>query len=712
MRSPVRSVVSAALLALAVLVAGCRPERPASTRLLADDRALEAATVDNVTMPARRLQVDASYALALGRVPAGRLALSAALEDGHGDVTLQVDGASEVCTVTPAHHWQPCRFTVGRTQDLQLHVRTAEPGNARVLVSQPMLRSGPASNALVLVVLIDTVRFDRLTTYEPTMPLGTAIDRLAHDGLVFDRVHSSSSWTRPAIATLFTGLEASTHKVFGRDDVLDPTLPHLATAMQRSGYRTVAVSTNPNVLPRWGFATGFDAFHDLGADAWPAVKVDASAAFAAVRSVLDETDVLPAFVYAHLMDAHAPYRPEDADLRAITADARMLASFPGSESSDPVVAEYARYLAEIRGMDRELGRFLDDLRARGLYDGAAILVLADHGEEFLDHGGTRHGRTLYEEVLRIPVVLKLPANALAGTRVATRMGLADVPPTLLGALGLAGLGTVDGRNVWNATSRTFDDAMPAQQRAVLKIDTYDQAAIIDTDRKLILDYLGDKGGLFDLAADPRERRSLLPERAAEADALRVALDAQIARHDAGWHVRVCGGTLATHVRLHIRVAGRLTAAGLEPDDHVAPGAPEDGIATYDADLAVTPRASERVIGNRLWKGMRPDEDDLVASDPAADRIVIRTADGAPFRWANGASTATSDGVELTATAGDAAATVRPSDPVDCRPADWTDDANAPVDPYVRVWWVPPADRRPAEVDPVLQERLRALGYQR
>jgi arylsulfatase A-like enzyme len=266
----------------------------------------------------------------------------------------------------------------------------------------------------------------------------------------------------------------------------------------------------------------------MGALDWPKEKTHADAVFAAVREALEDPDLTPALLYVHLMDPHAPYRPEQIDLDAVAEDAHLAETFPGRERQAKIVDEYRKYLAEIRGMDRALGEFVEELRGRGIYDDAMILLVADHGEEFLDHGGVRHGRTLYEEVLRVPVILKLPGNALAGTRFRSDVGLADIAPTLLGALGLDGLRDADGRNLWRAETRALREESAAQS-ALLEVDDYHQAALVDGWRKLIVDYRGGGDQIFDLQSDPRETRNLRGESEVEAKALRAQLDSRVAR---------------------------------------------------------------------------------------------------------------------------------------------------------------------------------------
>jgi hypothetical protein len=386
-----------------------------------------------------------------------------------------------------------------------------------------------------------------------------------------------------------------------------------------------------------------------------------------------------------------------------------MATFPSDQRTPFMLDEYARYLAEIRGMDRALGAFFDELRARGLYDGATILVVSDHGEEFLDHGSTRHGKTLYEEMLRVPAFLKLPGNALAGTRIASQTGMADLAPTLLGALGAGQLAGADGRDLWDAEHRALRDAA-AEQSAVLKLDTFDLAALVADTRKLVVNHLGDDQ-LFDLAADPLERRNLLPAAEPKAAELRGELDARIARHAAGWHVRVCGGDVAERRQFTLYGVGAAQGGQLEPEDRLRLAERQTSLATYDVDIDLTPRPSTRVVGGRIWNGMRPDEDDVVVTS-ASTQLTLGAEPGATLRLALGTSSEERETSTVTVTADDPAVRVRPSAAVDCRPQSWTGPTSGRV-PYLRIWYVAPAEHvADGAVDPALQERLRALGYQR
>ncbi|MEN8183071.1 MAG: sulfatase-like hydrolase/transferase, partial [Myxococcota bacterium] len=436
--------------------------------------------------------------------------------------------------------WSSCRLSIGAPAgDATLEIRLQGSSGKPWFVSSPLLiadRLPPRPP--VFVIVLDTVRADRLVTFNRAIPLGDALDQLAQDGIAFERMRSSSSWTRTAVATLLTGLSADSHGVLGRLDVLEPRLLTLPEILQQQGYVTLAWSTNVNVLPLWGFDQGFDAFTDVGSEQWAGKKPDAREVFELVRRALESSTQAPGFHYVHLIDPHLPYLPEAGELERVRRDPRLADTMPGTssqEGGERIVAEYPRHLAEILHVDQELGAFLEFLKERGLYRSSLILVAGDHGEEFLDHGFAYHGATLYEEVLRVPAVLKLPGDERAGTRVEGNAGLADLFPTMLSALDVSPPGSLEGRPLLGGD--VPEDAVPGRPHfATLQNDGHDLHSVVDGRWKLIVDHDGDDR-LFDLSEDPGEKHDLLADQSERAEAMRGLLEARIARRERGWHVR-------------------------------------------------------------------------------------------------------------------------------------------------------------------------------
>ena len=273
----------------------------------------------------------------------------------------------------------------------------------------------PARPPLVLVS-IDTLRADRLPAYGYGHGATPALDRLARDGVLFERAFTPAPLTLPAHATLLTGLLPPEH---GVRDNLGYRLTGNASVvplLEAAGYRTAAAVSSVVLRGETGLATGFDLYDDAVAGGPGRTAAEAqrpgTETLAAVERWLRDVGTAPFFLFLHLYEPHAPYEPP-----------------PSFAGGDP-------YDGEIAAADAVVGHLLELLEDQGLYDTAAILFLSDHGEGLGDHGEDEHGILLHHEVLHVPLILKLPDGRDAGRRVATPVHLADVAPTLLELAGL------------------------------------------------------------------------------------------------------------------------------------------------------------------------------------------------------------------------------------------------------------------------------------
>ncbi len=303
----------------------------------------------------------------------------------------------------------------------------------------------------VLVILIDALRPDHLGVYGYERPTSPTIDRLAAEGVLFESAFSQASWTKPSVPSLFTGLYPIEHRVFtGSDeerpgritsDVLAEKHTTIAEVFQAQGYRTAAFLDNAQLRDFLGFAQGFETYEeDLGrAEAITSRFVD----------WLRELDEEPFFAYVHYLDPHWPYDPPAPydqlfpkptgtsidfgtlnwkHLERQIEDGRMI------PNADDLAALQALYDGEIRYNDQAIGSLLDALREHDLLKSTLIVLTADHGEEFWEHGRLGHGRSLYDEVLHVPLILRLPGGVPA--RIADQVELVDVMPTLLDLSGI------------------------------------------------------------------------------------------------------------------------------------------------------------------------------------------------------------------------------------------------------------------------------------
>jgi arylsulfatase A-like enzyme len=299
-----------------------------------------------------------------------------------------------------------------------------------------------AETPLVIVYLVDCLRADHTTPYGYSRNTTPRLEAFAADAVLFEQAIASSGWTKPSVASLFTSLLPDRHGVMQLPDPLDGDLVTLAEMLKAHGYSTGAVVANATLYARGsGFHQGFDVFAGVrGAEGRRSKIVDAARVVDRSLAILDARRGLPTFLYVHTMDAHVPYVPPEPFDRLYGPPPT-----PDRPASDPrrhyqVPEDLERVVAQYDGCiaygDREFGRFLSELEARGLYDRALVLFTADHGEEFLDHGRWTHTKSVFDELVHVPLVVKYPGQRDAGRRVSAQVQLVDVLPTILEHEGL------------------------------------------------------------------------------------------------------------------------------------------------------------------------------------------------------------------------------------------------------------------------------------
>ncbi len=417
----------------------------------------------------------------------------------------------------------------------------------------------------VVVYLVDTLRADHLGIHGYERATSPRLDEWATEGIVFEHAYSPTSWTRPAMVSLFSGRDASSHLVEDRLDVIPDDLELLSERLQEAGYTTWAAVTNPNVLPQWGFDRGFDRFEDLGSIGHVG-KADEVTDF-----LLDNLDELaanqPFLLYVHLIDPHAPYDPP------APYDER----FPRSPAL-PATLSIGSYDGEIAFVDEQFGRFIEALEARDLTERSVFVYTSDHGEELLDHGAIGHGGTLYEEVVQVPLVLRLPDAAHAGTRISSPVSLIDIAPTILGMIGRSMGPEADGRDLMTLLPRQRMDPW-ADRDLFLSLYTTGpdshavQGVISGWDKYLRRTRPRAEEQFFRLDVDPREQRNRNAQEPEDVAALAEILDAHLADHGRGVQVRVVGETEAapSSCELVLTTTGRfmdVQPLRLEADDRL------------------------------------------------------------------------------------------------------------------------------------------------
>lgn len=381
----------------------------------------------------------------------------------------------------------------------------------------------------LLIVLVDTLRADRLGIYGARPSPSPTLDRLAANGLVFEDSVSQSSWTLPSVASLFTGLHPRSHgaaTIAATGD--DPTtgggfladgLVTWAELARGAGITTVGISANPLVGRDSNLAQGFEAFESF---AWDPRTEDWHPASDVNRRFLDWLARHRAWrfvAWLQYMEPHDPYDPPPAyrhgsappGLRPTLARGRIsrLAKAINRGQAEPFSAveiEHLRQLydGEIRAWDDAFAALLRDLDHAGLLDSTLIVVTADHGEEFQEHGRLKHGSHLYEESIRVPLVIVGPGIP-AGRRADLAQGI-DLLPTVSGLLGLDPPPGLPGRDL--LTTRESRDAFAETGMGITPDGGMTDVIALRTPRwKLIRTPEIDRVELYDLARDRLELAS-------------------------------------------------------------------------------------------------------------------------------------------------------------------------------------------------------------
>jgi arylsulfatase A-like enzyme len=372
----------------------------------------------------------------------------------------------------------------------------------------------PQQPDLVLISL-DTLRADHLGVYGYMRDTSPHLDAWAAGGAVFERAFAPSGWTLPSHATMFTGLPPGKHGALHAYSRIGEDVVTLAEALREAGYATRGVVSGPFVGTRFGFAQGFDRYEEFRPN-------EVEEHHAEVLRVLGFTSERPAFFFLHYMVTHSPYSPPDA-FDVFTEGA----AFPElsrelndrkqqlQEGTRGISDAEARYLAasydgEIRFLDAMLGELFRAIEARDA-GRTVVLLTSDHGEEFLDHGSLVHNDSLYDELIRVPFILRGP-QVPAGTRVMTLCGLIDVMPTLLDLAGLEASEAQEGRSVFerDAAARTKPRLLELLTGEPFVGRHLTHAGLRTADAKLVVDLRTGDRAFYDVARDPGERRNLYP----------------------------------------------------------------------------------------------------------------------------------------------------------------------------------------------------------
>ncbi len=391
----------------------------------------------------------------------------------------------------------------------------------------------------ILLYVVDTLRADHLGIYGYDKPVSPALDDFAEDATVFDNAIAQSSWTRAAMASIFTGLWPVKHATNGRKDILDPGATTLAEILSEAGYLTAAKVRNWNVFPVFGFRQGFQDFQRVR-------EGKADRVNRLVEGWLrSRPEDQPFFLWVHTVDPHEPYRPPESTRELFLEEGQeefALDRHPAFKLTREMSAEEQRRVAkyllslydgEIAFNDRAFGELVDLLEELELLDSTVVIFVSDHGEEFLDHGTWGHGRNLYAENLNVPLVIRFPDRG-HGRRVAEIVQQIDLLPSLLEYVGLPVPPGVEGRSFLPLTTDKGAVATTGFSTAFsfLHLDGAVYRSLVDDEWKLV-QRLDDDGSvvqtsLFHRIDDPVEASNLILENPIRARFMELNLQAKMA----------------------------------------------------------------------------------------------------------------------------------------------------------------------------------------
>jgi arylsulfatase A-like enzyme len=378
-------------------------------------------------------------------------------------------------------------------------------------------------NINVILISIDSLRADHLSCYGYHRKTSPNIDRLASEGVVFSNAFSITSWTLPAHMSMLTSMYSESHGVITDEDYLDENRITLAEVLKKEGYATTAFISGAYLHSRYGFNQGFDLYDDFTINEAARVgevtpSVTSPRLNEAIQSWLRKNYQKKFFLFLHYFDVHYDYVPSppydtifDPNYKG-TIDAR---NFHHNPAINPEMSPrdlnhiISLYDGEIAFTDKYIGEVLSALVELGIFDNTLIILTADHGDEFFEHGRKGHKRSLYEEVLHVPLIFKFPSNSnLVGNRkIEEVVSIIDIMPTILDYLGVKSHEEMQGQSLLpllNGNKKSNDVLIYSRLE-------YKLVAVRSANSKLIHDLRKPRKELYDLVNDSREKINLFDE---------------------------------------------------------------------------------------------------------------------------------------------------------------------------------------------------------
>jgi arylsulfatase A-like enzyme len=420
-----------------------------------------------------------------------------------------------------------------------------------------------------MIIGVDTLRPDHLGCYGYDRPTSPNIDKLAADGALFEDAVSQSPWTLPSFATAFASLYPTQHGAgflelgagsFGNR--MRTTFPPLAMIMLKHGYSTGAIINAPALAPEFGVDRGFEFYGTT--PRWDDRRADVttSEALKWIDGVADG----PFFMFVHYFDPHVTYEPPapydtlfypdysgrldrsfDRDTYHRMEARLSVEADPGAQADWDHIR--ALYDGEIAFTDVAVGDLLDGLEERGLRDNTLIVFMSDHGEEFFDHKGFEHGHTLFDELIKVPLMFSMPGLIPENVRVSQQVRLLDVVPTVLDLLGLTSAAHLEGVSLKPLITGE-GEIEPTTVSLLPHRFAYTESMLYGTEKKgitaypwkIIYDTVSEKQMLFNLAHDPGEHNDLIDKQTDAQSPLEEVLFKTLFNISETWYMEIAGGS--------------------------------------------------------------------------------------------------------------------------------------------------------------------------
>lgn len=390
----------------------------------------------------------------------------------------------------------------------------------------------------IVLIMIDTLRSDHLSCYGAAELSTPRIDELARNGFVFTEVHAAAPTTLASTTSLFTSLHPRMHGTARNGFKVDDSLLTLAEVLKENGYYTAAFVASIALHSDTNIDQGFDTFDQRFTDSFdsPQLQRRAGEVTDSVAEWLDTGSPRPFFLFVHYFDPHQPYQPpegfrpapaegEAGQVTGSMSDVRSLRReyIETGIADERIERLHDLYIGEVRYTDRETGRLLDLLEEKGLTGEALIVLTADHGETFLEHGANEvlnHGFMVYSTTTHIPLIFRQPGEVPVGKSDVFVSNI-DIAPTVLDLAGLvvppqytgASLTSImrgepaEKRPVFSEATKPYG---PVEAGTPFRNDRKAKCVILQGRKLVWMPLFGDHEELYDLREDPLESTDLLP----------------------------------------------------------------------------------------------------------------------------------------------------------------------------------------------------------